>query len=136
MAKSANLAESYSDHVAGLPGETRLAIEYLEKLILSVSPEFAAHIKWNSPAFYYTGPLKTENPKTYPRDVLVMNLRAGRILCVLPTGSRVQVNVELLEGNYSDGRRMILFKDLNDIRLKAEALKRLLGEWLSLLERP
>jgi hypothetical protein len=64
-----------------------------------------------------------------------MNLRHDKIMCVLPTGIAIQENAELLEGNYPDGRRIINFTDLNDIKAKEDKLKKTLIEWLSLVEK-
>jgi len=53
----------------------QLAIEYLRQVILSIDSEIAEHIKWNSPAFFFSGEMKPFDPKEYKRDILVMNLR-------------------------------------------------------------
>ncbi len=127
--------ELVSQHIEKLPLDIRSAVEYLRQVILSTDNEIAEHIKWNSPAFYFSGEMKHFDPKEYKRDLLVMNLRKDKIMCVLPTGMRIQKNTELLEGEYPDGRRMISFKHLDDIKQKEQKLKDTIREWLSLIEK-
>lgn len=103
--------------------------------VLSIDGEIAKHIKWNSPAFYYSGEIKAFDPKEYKRDILVMNLRKDKIMCVLPTGMNIKTNVDILEGDYADGKRMIYFKDLEDIQQKESKLRATIKEWLSLIEK-
>jgi hypothetical protein len=64
-----------------------------------------------------------------------MNLRKEKILCVLPTGISIKQNTAILEGDYTDGRRMITFKDLDDIKAKEQQFKDAIKEWLSLIEK-
>jgi len=124
-----------SKHIQSLPESIRAEIEYLRQLMLGISPEIEEHIKWNSPAFFYSGEMKPSDPREYKRDILVMNLRNQKIMCVLPTGMRISKNTELLEGNYTDGRRMIYFKDMEDLQSKEEKLKACILEWLEGVEK-
>lgn len=135
MAKKISDSEQVTQHIKGLPENIQKTIEYLRKFILSVDKEIAEHIKWNSPAFYFSGEMKDFDPKEYKRDILVMNLRKDKILCVLPTGMNIKKNIEILEGKYTDGRRIINFNDLTDIKEKEEKLKFTIREWLDLIER-
>ncbi|MCJ0743483.1 DUF1801 domain-containing protein [Pedobacter montanisoli] len=127
--------EQVTAHIAQLPTDLQLAVMYLRNAILSVDQTIAEHIKWNSPAFYYSGEMRGFDPKEYKRDILVMNLRKDKIMCVLPTGAVIQHHTEILEGNYTDGRRMIYFKDLADIKEKELQLRKAIQEWLSLVEK-
>jgi hypothetical protein len=127
--------EMVAKHIEKLPQDIQPAIEYLRKLILSIDKEIAEHIKWNAPAFHYTGKMKSFDPKEYKQDILVMNLRKSNIMCVLPTGATLTKNTSILEGDYTDGRRLIIFKDLADIKAKENDLKKVIKEWLSLVEK-
>ncbi|RFZ90421.1 DUF1801 domain-containing protein [Mucilaginibacter conchicola] len=111
------------------------AVEALHNIILSAHPEIAGHIKWNSPAFYYTGVMASFDPKTYKRDTAVMNLNRNRLMLVLPTGTRLTDNTGLLEGKYTDGRGIINFKDKADIEAKAPVLQSLLRQWVDMVEK-
>ncbi len=127
--------EQVTQHIAKLSSEIQPVVEYIRQVILSVDSEIAEHIKWNSPAFYYSGSMKAFDAKEYKRDILVMHLRNNKIMCVLPTGMTIQKNTVLLEGNYSDGRRMISFTNLEDVKQKEQQLKKTIKEWLSLVEK-
>ncbi len=127
--------EQVDQHIAKLSPHIQSAIQYLRQVMLSIDNEIAEHIKWNSPAFYYSGEIKAFDPKQYKRDILVMNLRKDKIMCVMPTGMNIKTNVDILEGDYADGRRMIYFKDLEDIQQKESKLRATIKEWLSLIEK-
>lgn len=127
--------EQVDQHIAKLPPHIQPVIQYLRQVMLSIDNEIAEHIKWNSPAFYYSGEIKAFDPKEYKRDILVMNLRKDKIMCVMPTGMNIKTNVDILEGDYADGRRMIYFKDLEDIQQKESKLRATIKEWLSLIEK-
>lgn len=127
--------ELVTQNIEKLPKTIQPAVEYLRQFILSVDKEISERIKWNSPAFYFSGEMKAFDPKEYKRDILVMNLRNDKIMCVLPTGMTIKKNIEILEGNYSDGRRIINFTNLDDIKTKETKLKKTIKEWLSLIEK-
>jgi hypothetical protein len=48
--------------------------EALRKIILSTDPEIGEEIKWNAPAFFYSGEMKPSDPKNYKRSLAVFNL--------------------------------------------------------------
>lgn len=122
-------------HIQQLPANMQPAVQYLRELMLSIDGQVAEHIKWNSPAFYYTGEMKPFDPKEYKRDLLVMHLRKGKIMCVLPTGMNIRQNTSLLEGSYTDGRRMITFNSIDDIKTNEETFRATIREWLDLIEK-
>jgi hypothetical protein len=41
----------------------------------------------------------------------------------------------LLEGDYKDGRRTMIFTDLKDVKAKEKALQTLIKEWLKTVEK-
>jgi len=126
-------SEQVTEHIGKLPKTIRPAVEYLRQVILSIDTEIAEHIKWNSPSFYFSGEMKPFDPKEYKRDILVMNLRNDQIMCVLPTGMRIVKNTEILEGNFTDGRRIINFKNLEDIKAKELQLRNTITEWIEVI---
>ena len=111
------------------------AIETLRQTILGAGKEIGEQIKWNSPSFFYTCEMKAFNAKEYKRDIVVMNLHKGNILLVFPTGATIKDNSGLLEGDYTDGRRLIRFNDLADIKSKSKALQKIIQTWLSQVEK-
>jgi hypothetical protein len=78
--------------------------------------------------------MKDSDPKDYKRDLIVFNLHKGRIMLVLPSGAKVDDASGLLEGDYKDGRRLITFKDLPDVKSKEKALQKIIVEWLRRLD--
>ncbi len=127
--------EQVTAHIQKLDAAIIPAIEEIRQIVLSADPEIGEQIKWNSPCFYYTGEMKPFDPKEYKRDIVVMNLHRSQILLVFPTGARVQDTTGLMEGKYTDGRRLIRFKDLEDVRKKKDALINVLRDWLALVEK-
>jgi hypothetical protein len=111
------------------------AVGILRTIILDVDKEIADHVKWNSPAFYYSGEMKPFNPKEYKRDIAVMNLNKGYILLILPTGANIKDSTGLLEGDYKDGRRMITLKDAADVKSKEKQIRKIIKDWLNTVEK-
>ncbi|MES2678268.1 MAG: DUF1801 domain-containing protein [Bacteroidota bacterium] len=132
--KTANETEQVNEYIAKLDPAIAEVVERLRKIILSVDKQIGEQLKWNSPAFYYTGDMKPFNPKEYKRDIVVMNLHRGNVLLVFPTGAKVVDTTGLLEGNYTDGRRIVNIKDLDDAKLKEKSLIKVLKQWLELVE--
>lgn len=128
--------EQVLDYISKLEMPTSETITYLRKIILDTDLEIAEHIKWNSVSFYYSGDMKLFDPKEYKRDLLVLNVhRKEGILVVFPTGDRIHDTFGLLEGNYSDGRKMAKIKDLEDAKTKKEALQNAIKNWISTIEK-
>ena len=101
-------AEQVTQHIQKLDPAISPIVEAIRKIILSTDKEIGDQIKWNSPAFYYTGEMKPFNPKD-------------------TTG--------ILEGDYSDGRRLVRFKDMADVKAKTKAIQSVIKDWLSLVDK-
>ena len=110
-------------------------IQYLRSVILSADKEIGERIKWNNPSFYYTGEMKEFDPMEYKRDMIVLNLFKGRIMLVFPSGAKIKDTSGLLEGDYKDGRRISVFRDLADVKAKEKALKNVIKAWLNSVDR-
>jgi hypothetical protein len=137
MAKTSKLSdkELVSQHIKKLEPKLAEVVNYLRQIILQTDKEIDERIKWNNPSFYYTGDMKEFDAKEYKRDLIVMNLFKGRIMLVLPTGAKVSDKSGLFEGEYKDDRRIIIFKDLNDVKEKQKNLQEIIKEWLKLVDR-
>jgi len=127
--------QKVTQHIQQLPSPFADIIEAIRKVILTTDNEIAEHIKWNSPAFYYNGEMKAFDLKKYKRDLLVINLHRGNILLVFPTGATIKKNTTVLEGNYTDGRRLVKIVDMDDLKQKETSLHEAIKEWLSLIEK-
>lgn len=127
-------SEKVTGHIQGL--EPRLAgvIEYIRTTILKTDKEIGERIKWNNPSFYFTGEMKPFDPKEYKREIIVMNLHKGRIMLVFPSGAKVHDKSGLLEGDYKDGRRTVVFRDLDDFKAKEKAFQKVIKDWLKVVD--
>lgn len=137
MSKAIKLSdrEQVTEHIQKLDPEIRKDIELIRQIILSTDKEIGERIKWNNPSFYYTGEMKPFDPKEYKREIIVLNLYKSRIMLVFPSGAKINDKSGLMEGDYKDGRRLIIFKDMDDILLKKNELQQMIRKWLSLIEK-
>ncbi len=127
--------EQVTEHIKKLDPELSQVIELIRQIILSTDKEIGERIKWNNPSFYYTGEMKPFDPKEYKREIIVLNLYKSRIMLVFPSGAKINDKSGLMEGDYKDGRRLIIFKDMDDILLKKNELQQVIRKWLSLIEK-
>jgi len=127
--------EAVTAHIQRLePGLSKI-VEVIRQIILSTDKEIGERIKWNNPSFYYTGEMKPFDPKEYKREIIVMNLFKGRIMLVFPSGAKVKDSSGLLQGDYKDGRRITIFKDLKDVKSNEKALQSVIKQWLKLVDK-
>ena len=122
-------------HIKKLDPSISKTVERIRQIILSTDKEIAEYIKWNNPSFYYTGEMKPFDPKEYKRDLIVMNLHKGRIMLVFPGGAKVNDTTGFLEGDYKDGRRIVVFADLKDVKAKEKILQDVIKKWLKLVDK-
>src|SRR6185436_4163344 len=137
MAKTTKLTDSeqVTEHIKKLgPGLGKI-IQTLREIILDTDKEIGERIKWNNPCFYYTGEMKPFDPKEYKREIIVFNLFKGRIMLVFPSGAKVDDTSGLLEGEFKDGRRTTIFKDMEDVKAKEKQLQNVIKKWLKLVEK-
>lgn len=137
MAKTKDIhdPESVDTHIAQLEPATRAVVETIRQLILSADPQIGERIKWNNPSFFYPGEMKPFDPKEYKREIAVFNLFKGRIMLVFPTGAKVEDATGLLTGDYADGRRIAVFKNLEDATNKKGVLLSIVKAWLDLIDK-
>ena len=108
----------------------------LRKIILSTDPEIGEEIKWNAPAFFYSGEMGPQDPKKYNRYLAVFNLhQKDCVRLVFPSGARAGDGSGLLEGDYQDGRRLALFHNMQEVKTKKATLQSVVREWLRTLDR-
>jgi len=142
MAKAKELATKPSEprkvdaYIAKLKHPLAPVVKKLRRMILNVDGEIGEEIKWNAPTFFYAGPMKPSNPKEYRRYIVVFNLfRKDCIRLVFPSGARVKDSSGLLEGDYADGRRLVMFYSVEDAVSKEKALRGVISKWLELLRK-
>ncbi len=137
MAKAVKLSDSehVTEHIKKLEPAVGKIVEAIRQIILSIDKEIGERIKWNNPSCYYTGEMKAFDPKEYKREIVVFNLHKGRIMLVFPSGAKVNDISGLLQGDYNDGRRLINFKDMADVKAKEKALRKVIKDWLKLVDK-
>src|SRR6478735_7009968 len=124
MAKSTLTdSEQVTEHIKKLDKSIATTVEALRQIILNSDKEIGERIKWNNPSFYYTGEMNPFDPKEYKREIIVFNLFKNRIMLVFPSGAKVNDKSGLLQGEYKDGRRITIFKDMEDVRSKENLLQ-------------
>jgi hypothetical protein len=129
-------AELVAEYFDQLDHPLKDAVQALRQIILSADPSVGEQIKWNSPGFYYMGEMKPFDPKEYKRDIVVLNLhKKDQVLLIFPTGAKVQDTTGLLEGSFTDGRKMITLRSLADAESKAKDLQQVVSAWLKLVDR-
>jgi hypothetical protein len=102
------------------------AVHYLRKIILSCDKKIGQGIYWNAPIFYYTGEMETFNPKEYKRYIVGFNFfKQDCLRLIFLFGDKLPDPEALLEGNYKDGRRLITFTSIQDVKNKEQLFKKL-----------
>ncbi len=131
MAKETNNPIAVTEYIARLDPSFGKLIQAIRENILATDKNIGEHIKWNSPSFFYMGEMEAFDPKEYKRDLLVINVRKEQALLVLPTGANIKDTTGILEGKYTDGRRMITIKSFEELHTKSESLKTVIQLWLN-----
>jgi hypothetical protein len=128
--------EAVTQYIQKLEASLAQLAQNVREAILASDSEVGEHIKWNSTAFYYTGDMKAFDPKEYKRDIAVYNIRKNnQLLLVFPTGATINDTTGILEGSYTDGRRMVTIKDMHDFENKKEGLQTVIKQWLNQIEK-
>ncbi|MEO6230780.1 MAG: DUF1801 domain-containing protein [Ferruginibacter sp.] len=127
--------EQVTNHIQNLDADLGKIVEAIRQIILRCDKQIGERIKWNNPSFYYTGEMKPFDPKEYKREIAVFNLHKGRIMLVLPSGAKIKDTTGLLEGDYTDGRRLITIKDMNDGKSKEKPLQKIIKDWIKLVDK-
>jgi hypothetical protein len=121
--------EKVAEFMNNLQHQLADAVSYLRNLILNVDTQIGEGIYWNTPTFYFTGPMKPFDPKLYKRYIVNFNLfKQDAVRLVFLRGATVSDPAGLLEGDFKDGRRLGVFKDLADVKSKEAALNAILKE--------
>jgi len=111
-------------------------IKYLRSFILRINKTIGEGIYWNAPTFYYTGKMKPFNPKKYKRYIVGFNFfKQDTVRLVFLRGADVKDTTGLLEGDYKDGRRIISYKGIPEVKKTEAALKKIIKQLLKLLDK-
>ena len=136
LSTKASEPEQVDEYVRAMKHPLKDAVEELRAMILNADSEIGEEIKWNAPAFFYTGPMAEFNPKQYKRHIVVFNLfKKDCVRLVFPSGARIGDTSGLLVGDYADGRRLASFSSIDEVRSKKLLLRSFIKKWLSTLEK-
>lgn len=128
--------EQVDAYIRALKHPLKNVVEELRAIILAADSSIGEEIKWNAPAFFYTGAMPEFGPKEHKRHVIVFNLfKKDSVRLVFPSGARIGDTSGLLEGDYADGRRLALFSSIEQVHAKQPALKKAIRQWLATLEK-
>ena len=95
----------------------------LRAAILAADKRIGEELKWNAPAFFFTGPMPPFDPKEYRRHLVVFNFyRKDSIRLVFWHGDRTNDKSGLLKGEYPDGRRLATFFSAAELVKRKKAL--------------
>jgi len=136
MAKSKDIhdPENVTAFIQKLEPEFAKLIIAIRSVILETNKEIGEQIKWNSPSFFYTGEMKSFDPKEYKRDIIVVHTRKNEALLVFPTGAVIEDTTGLLGAAYSDGRRMVKFISIEEFNSRQQDLKTVIANWISKID--
>jgi hypothetical protein len=128
--------EKVDAYIQGLKHPLADVVIALRKIILKTDREIGEEIKWNAPAYFFTGAMKPSDPKKYKRYLVIFNFfKKDCIRLVFWGGGKVDDKFEFLEGDYADGRRLAHFHDLKEVKSRKKALEYTLKEQLKKLDR-
>lgn len=109
---------------------------YIRQFILQIDSSIGEGIYWNAPTFFYTGELKPFNSKEYKRYIVGYNLfKQDCLRLVFLQGAIASDLGKILEGNYSDGRRIASFKSIEDFKTKENDFKEIIIKILEHIKR-
>lgn len=111
--------ELVNEFMDKLEGPAKDQVEALRKIIKEAAPALKERIKWNAPSYHYM-----------QQDLFTFGpFKSGKTLLVLHHPVIVNIESELLEGNYKD-RRLIHFTGDADIVKKKKELERIIKEMM------
>jgi hypothetical protein len=129
-------SEQVAIHMQNLQHPMLEVIEELRKIIKESHPEMEEIIAWNAPTYNYAGEMKPFNPKEYKRYIVGFILSKNDcVRLIFLTGSNLTDTTNILEGDYKDGRRLVLFENMDAVLEKKQALQNLIKEWISMVEK-
>lgn len=128
--------ESVDNYMLKLKHPMGKVASEIRKIILSSDKLIGEEIKWNAPAFFYTGKMKSFDPKKYQRHIVVFNFFKNDCLrLIFLKGSLVADKSGLLEGDFKDERKIALFYDLKDLKAKEKDLQRIIKATMTLFKK-
>ncbi len=108
--------------------------KYLREMILSIDKTIGEGIFWNAPTFYFTGQMKQFDPKEYKRYIVGFNFyKKDTIRLIFLKGADATDPNALFEGDYKDGRRIISYKSIHEVKKSEIALRNIVKQLIQLM---
>ena len=128
--------EKVDDYMRTLDHPLKAELQALPMIILAADKRIGEHIKWNHPAFFYTGEMKPFAAKEYKRYIIVTNIHGkdGGVLLVFTNGASVNDTTGFLSGDYADGRRLARFHDMNEINAGKKSLTKIIKQLVGTID--
>lgn len=109
--KNINDTDGVNQYMAALDHPLKAEVEAIRNIILSANKEICERVKWNAPSFFYKD-----------QDMVTFMLRAQQhVHLVFHHPYIVQIDSDLLEGDYKD-RRMMYLKDIAAVKVYKKEL--------------
>lgn len=127
--------EKVDQFMSSLKHPMKDVVIYVRKAILSVDKQIGEGIYWNAPTFYFTGNLKPFDAKEYKRYIVgfVFN-RQDCVRMVFLRGALVANKFKILEGDFKDERKLVVFNSLEDVKKKESEFKKIIKELVKLMK--
>lgn len=119
-----NQTAAVDEYMNQLTHPLKTGVQTLRETIKGVDAGITEEVKWNAPSFSYTDYIATFNLRDQKRIHLVFH-----------NPLTPQVESDLLEGDYPDGRRMAYFADLSEVEAKKDELARVVQELVALMDQ-
>ena len=111
------------EYMRALDHPFKVEMQAVREIILGANGKLAERIKWKVPSFFYRADLAAFHPR---------NRECLHLVMVFPHGV-VDDPTGLLEGDY-DGRRMVYFRDMAEVRAREAVLANIVNAWVALEE--
>lgn len=128
-------SEKVDEFMSALKHPMKDIVAHVRQVILSVDKKIGEGIYWNAPTFYFTGKLKPFDAKEYKRYIVgfVFN-RQDCIRMVFLRGALVANKFKILEGDFKDERKLVVFNSLEDVKNKEPEFKKIIKELVKLMK--
>ena len=123
-ARKSSEPEAVDAYMAALKHPLADLAEKVRRAILAADRSIGEEIKWNAPAFFYTGPMEEFDPKEFRRHLIVFNFfKKDALRLVFWRGDRANDKSGFLTGKYPDGRRLATLSTAKDLAANKKALQ-------------
>ena len=111
-----------SEYMDKLKHPLKAEMEAVRSIIKKANSKIAERIKWNAPSYYYK------------EDLVTFNHRAtGHVHLVFHHASIVNIESDLLQGDYKD-RRMMYMKNMKEVEANEKELSRIINELVNTID--